>query len=241
MMTIHPSTRPSILLVDDDKELTALLIEYLSTEGFDAKDVDNGSEALNLVRKTGEWGALVLDIMMPGMSGLEVLQVMRREKNSTPVLMLTGRGDDIDRILGLEMGADDYLSKPCNPRELVARLRAILRRTQDPVVPLEKLGCHGIQLDSSNLEVIINGICLPLTGAEFTLLHTLMSFIGTTLSKAKLTETVLHRKHTAYDRSIDVHISRLRNKLSEAGVDPTVIKSIRGSGYQMIKDNPTHD
>jgi two component transcriptional regulator, winged helix family len=149
--------------------------------------------------------------------------------------MLTGRGDDIDRILGLEMGADDYLAKPCNPRELVARLRAVLRRAkpQQVIDNLQPLQLHGITLDLGMLTAEVNNASLKLTNAELNTLRLLMESAGTTLTKQTLTEQVLHRKLEVYDRSIDVHISRLRQKLAAVGVTD-IIKAIRGAGYQMI-------
>jgi len=244
---------PKILLVDDDKELCNLLSAYLEREGMDTQCVYNGEDALNYLghglksdntfNTTGICDALVLDIMMPGMSGLELLQKLRPESD-LPVIMLTGRGDDIDRIVGLEMGADDYLSKPCNPRELLARLRAVLRRVQRDNEPVEntsnddakkRLCLQGITLDPGARRTNINGIPLRLTSAEFNTLHQLMLAAGQPISKKELTEKVLHRKLQAYDRSIDVHISRVRQKLSAHGIDG-IIKSLRGQGYQLLTE-----
>lgn len=237
-----------ILLVDDDRELCALLAEYLENDGFCISMRHDGDSAINhlLAEPTASKAidAVVLDIMMPGKSGLEILQVVR-EKINTPILMLTGRGDDIDRIVGLEMGADDYLGKPCNPRELSARLRAILRRTQAPASDHTQehqatsqesstLEAHGIILDPGTLLASVDGLELKLTSAEFNILRLLMQSCGKVLSKNFLTEEVLHRKLTAYDRSIDVHVSRIRQKLAQQADIKDVIKSIRGAGYQMI-------
>ncbi len=228
-------TQPKILLVDDDRDLTGMLTEYLVSEGFDCRALSDGRAAIEAM-EAAQFDAVVLDIMMPGTSGLEVLRKVRQHSD-VPILMLTGRGDDIDRIVGLEMGADDYLGKPCNPRELAARIRAVLRRSQpsqnQPVEP--PLSIHGIQLDSGTLTVAVQGQRLTLTSAEFKTLHCLMRAAGTVLSKQYLTETVLQRKLEAYDRAIDVHISRVRHKLASAGVKD-VIKSVRGSGYQMISE-----
>ncbi|WP_028876547.1 response regulator transcription factor [Teredinibacter turnerae] len=224
---------PLILLVDDDQELCDLIGEYLSAEGFAVDKAHSGQSALTRLASPPECQLIVLDIMMPGLSGLDVLQRLR-PSNSTPVIMLTGRGDDIDRILGLEMGADDYLAKPCNPRELVARVRAILRRTQNPTSGDQHLlDVAGIQLSPADMQAKALGTPLQLTGAEFNTLKVLMQHPGQTQTKAFLTEQVLHRPLTAYDRSIDVHVSRIRQKLANAGIHD-IIRSVRGVGYQLL-------
>jgi two-component system OmpR family response regulator len=224
-----------ILLVDDDPMLCELLSEYLQEDGFDVVSVNGGEDAIKTLLSDEHFDAAVLDIMMPVISGLDVLREVR-SKCDVPILMLTGRGDDIDRILGLEMGADDYLGKPCNPRELVARIRAVLRRSQqqsEPVAVGSTINLHGICLDSGARSVTVHGKALVLTSAEFNALKLLMSAAGETLTKQDITEKVLNRKLEAYDRSMDVHISRIRQKLAAEGVSD-VIKSIRGVGYQML-------
>lgn len=228
-----------ILLVDDDTTLCALLAEYLGGEGFSVAMAHNGDSALATLTEHA-FDAIVLDIMMPGKNGLDVLRELRAI-SQIPVIMLTGRGDDFDRILGLELGADDYMTKPCNPRELAARLRAILRRVNygGPSQVADrlptKLACHGIELDRNTLEARINHQLLNLTQAEFNTLYALMEALGTPLSKAVLTEKVLHRKLTRFDRSIDVHVSRIRAKLAAVGVND-IIQAIRGVGYQMVAE-----
>lgn len=228
-----------ILLVDDDPELCELLADYLQHEGFSVVAVHDAEAALaRLACKVPD--LMVLDIMMPGQSGLELLQQMR-PRYSVPVIMLTGRGDDIDRILGLEMGADDYLAKPCNPRELLARIRAVLRRSQIVVahggMPQQSLTLHGINLDPGLREAQMNGQLLDLTSTEFNVLAVLMQGAGQVLSKELLTERVLHRKLTAYDRAMDVHISRVRQKLALAmGEECELIKTVRGQGYQFVRE-----
>ncbi len=231
----------TILLVDDDKSLCELLADYLSQSHFDVAMAHSGEQALERLLGSEHIDAVVLDIMMPGKSGLEVLQELRRKK-STPVIMLTGRGDDIDRIVGLELGADDYLGKPCNPRELVARINAVLRRTasEPNIAPKVIPTHHAIKLDSQTLTATVNTKSLDLTGAEFRVLELLLANMGSTLTKEYLTETVLHRPLTAYDRSIDVHISRVRQKLAKEGGLQDVIKSVRGVGYQLIRDDTDH-
>lgn len=233
-------TKPSakILLVDDDVTLCELLSEYLIRDGFDTSSAYSGEDALKTLADGNQFDAVVLDIMMPGMNGLEVLQSIRAQLN-TPVIMLTGRGDDVDKIIGLEMGADDYLGKPCNPRELCARLRAVLRRTNTPSEkhPPLLLESNGIRLDIGKRDVKFNSNSLNLTSAEFNALALLMQHPGEVLTKELLTEKVLHRKFTAYDRSIDVHISRIRQKLADHMDAKTIIKSVRGVGYQYISDS----
>ena len=226
-----------VLLVDDDVALCELLTEYLQTEGFSVASVNTGGDALVELGKC-EHDVVVLDIMMPGMSGLEVLQRVRAD-NAIPIIMLTGRGDDIDRIVGLEMGADDYLGKPCNPRELAARLRAVTRRSHSQGLALtsEKtsvLTLNKISLNAQTLEATFNGSLVNLTGAEFNVLLALMKSAGQTLSKKNLTREALHREFTQYDRSIDVHVSRIRHKLIDGGLASEIIRSVRGAGYQMV-------
>lgn len=239
-------TKP-ILLVDDDIELCELLADYLGHEGYAVEAVHTAEAALQwLEQATPE--LMVLDVMMPGQSGLELLQQLR-PRWQLPVLMLTGRGEEIDRILGLEMGADDYLPKPCNPRELLARIRAILRRSgespsvaglsaaaTDGVFPQRVLDVHGIHLDPGMREVRVGDQLLALTSAEFNVLAYLMQHAGQVLDKAKLTRWVLHRELGAYDRALDVHVSRVRQKLAQVlGRDREWIKTVRGQGYQFIR------
>jgi two-component system response regulator CpxR len=218
-----------ILLIDDDTELCSLLTEYLKTEGFDVTccfDGKNGAkEAI-----TNRFEAIILDVMLPKMNGFEVLKAIRQHSN-TPVLMLTARGDDVDRIVGLEIGADDYLSKPCNPRELIARIKAILRRSEVKPVHKSTLVLHNITLDSTKRTVTLDDSLLELTNAEFNILEMLMKSPGQAFSKEELTKYGLGRKYTAFDRSIDVHISNLRNKLGDNPKGNAYIKTVRGFGY----------
>jgi len=234
----------NLLLVDDDTELCAMLAEYLEHEGFRVDAVHSGAAALQTLEQSTP-DLMVLDIMMPGMSGLELLQQLR-PRTSVPVLMLTGRGEAIDRILGLEMGADDYLSKPCHPRELLARVKAILRRcdgttaedelADETVLPTRRLQLEGICLDPGQREADYAGQSLQLTSAEFNVLACLMQHAGRVLSKAELTRWVLHRELGAYDRAIDVHVSRVRQKLAAAvGEERELIKTVRGQGYQFVR------
>lgn len=232
-----------ILLVDDDEQLCSILAEFLTGEGFAVDYVLDGNSAIAALAGDEVYHAMVLDIMMPQVSGFDVLKSVR-QNHDTPVIMLTGRGDDIDRILGLEMGADDYLGKPCNPKELSARLRAVLRRTRHASTPLEATPLilfKRLSLDPGSLEVKIAGKTVDFTQAEFRVLQFFLHNIGQTLTKAALTEEVLQRKFSAHDRSIDVHISRIRQKLATYPDLENAIKSIRGIGYRWLSDTPSDD
>lgn len=219
----------NLLIIDDDSELTDLLTQYLETENF---VVDSVHDGVNGVKKAlnQNYDAIILDIMLPKLNGFEVLKAIR-EHLQTPVLMLTARGDDIDKIVGLEIGADDYLPKPCNPRELVARLRAILRRTQKTPIQRPVIEQNNIHIDCSKRIAMVNHLPLDLTNAEFNILEMLIKSPGQAFSKEELTEYALGRKYTAYDRSIDVHISNLRNKLGDNQKGEPVLKTVRGFGY----------
>jgi two-component system response regulator CpxR len=217
-----------VLIVDDDVELCRLLGERLSTEGFELEAVHDGLRGLERVLSR-EHAFVILDLMLPGMGGLDVLRRLRAQ-SPVPVLILTARGEDVDRILGLEIGADDYLPKPFNPRELIARIRAILRRTSPPPERAASLTVSGIRLDPAAREAWIDGKQLDLTSVEFTLLETLLRDAGHVVTREALTETVLGHTLGPFDRVIDVHISNLRKKLGVAHTDDR-IKAIRGSGY----------
>lgn len=218
-----------ILIVDDDTELTDLLTQYLEAEGFEPHCAHDGAMGVKKALNQS-YDAIILDVMLPKLNGFEALKAMR-EHLDTPVLMLTARGDDIDRIVGLEIGADDYLAKPCNPRELVARLRAILRRAQKSHIYRPIIELAGITIDCSNRSAAIEGEPLELTNTEFNILEMLMKSPSQAYSKEELTEYALGRKYTAYDRSIDVHISNLRNKLGQNKAGEDLIKTVRGFGY----------
>lgn len=218
-----------LLIIDDDTELTDLLVQYLEPEGFNICCVHDGQNGVKKALNQ-PFDAIILDVMLPKLNGFEVLKAIR-EHMDTPVLMLTARGDDIDRIVGLEIGADDYLPKPCNPRELVARLRAILRRTQKIPVNKPIIEQHNIVVDCSKRFVTVAGVELELTNAEFNILEMLIKSPGQAFSKEELTEYALGRKYTAYDRSIDVHISNLRNKLGDNASGEAIVKTVRGFGY----------
>lgn len=229
-----------ILLADDDIELCNLLTDYLIAENFEIQAVHDGESAVEQAL-AHSYDVMILDIMMPRLNGLEVLKQLQN-KVKLPILMLTARGDDIDRILGLEMGADDYLAKPCNPRELVARLRAILRRTQQhKVIDLESQIILGdLKLNRAERTVFIKQQIIDLTSTEFNILDTLVKSAGQVIDKKMLTEESLSRKLTAYDRSIDVHLSNIRRKLGFHLNGGQRIKTIRGIGYLYVVSDRTN-
>lgn len=220
-----------VLIIDDDVELCRLLSERLSSESFALEAVHDGSRGLERVLSQ-EHALVILDLMLPSMHGLEVLRRVRKQ-SLVPVLILTARGEDVDRILGLEIGADDYLPKPFNPRELIARIRAILRRTSQTAQTDSSFTVGNAQLDPAAREVRIDGMRIDLTSVEFTLLETLLRNAGHVVTREQLTETVLGRKLWPFDRVIDVHISNLRKKLSHAHGEER-IKAVRGSGYVFV-------
>ena len=225
-----------VLIVDDDVELCRLLGERLSSEGFALEAVHDGPRGLERVLSE-EHALVILDLMLPGMGGLDVLRRLRNH-SPVPVLILTARGEDVDRILGLEIGADDYLPKPFNPRELIARIRAILRRTSRSNGPGNVIIVGDLRLDPAAREVSLDGIPLDLTSVEFTLLETLLRDAGRVVTREHLTETVLGRKLGPFDRVIDVHISNLRKKLARAHGEEQ-IKAVRGSGYMFVVRSET--
>ena len=232
------SVQPRILLVDDDRELTGMLQEYLGREGFEVTTSHDGAEALerlSQVRAEPALDLVVLDVMLPGRSGLDVLRALRATDSAPPVLMLTARGDDVDRIVGLELGADDYLPKPFNPRELVARIRAVLRRASDRNVPREPLVLGSIKLDPARHRATVRGVAVELTGAEFRVLEVLLRAAGRVVSREQLTEQALGRKLELYDRSVDTHVSNLRRKLALDAADEPQIRGIRGAGYLLTR------
>jgi len=220
-----------ILLVDDDAELCSLLSEFLRREGFTVDCEHEGAGGLEHASREGI-DLVVLDVMLPGLDGFEILRRLRT-RSKVPVIMLTARGEDVDRIVGLELGADDYLPKPFNPKELVARIRAILRR-YEPRAPVAggRIEVNGVALDPGTREVFSAGKKVDLTTFEFDILEMLMRSAGRVLSRDTLMENFYNRKATPFDRSIDMHISHLRKKL-EYG--ETLIKTIRGVGYQFCR------
>src|SRR5467141_4705125 len=220
-----------VLVVDDDIELCALVQEYLTAEGFSLRAVHDGEQGLQQAL-TGEYSLVVLDVMLPGINGFEVLRRIR-SVSKVPVLLLTARGEDVDRIVGLEIGADDYLPKPFNPRELVARIRAVLRRTK-PAGPTdgvpEVLSVGDVELDPATRSVLRDGQPVDLTSVEFNLLEVLLREAGRVVPRERLVNAVLSRKFSPFDRSIDMHVSKVRKKLGDTDADEH-IKTIRGVGY----------
>ena len=217
-----------ILLIDDDQELCELLSTWLSAEGFPLHSVHDGEAGLDTARN-GDFDAIVLDMMLPGMNGLEVLRALRQSCN-TPLLMLSARGEPIDRILGLELGADDYLAKPCDPRELVARLRALLRRAM-PSSAEQALLVGDIRMDTASLLVWQNDELLPLTQTEALILRELLEHTGQLIDRQALSRQALGKPLGPYDRSLDMHMSNLRRKLGLHSDGRARIQSVRGRGY----------
>jgi DNA-binding response OmpR family regulator len=226
-----------VLLVDDDVELATMLSEYLSQEGFQATAVHDG-EAGVAAALTGQFDIAVLDVMMPVLNGVDALRRIR-QSSALPVLMLTARGDDIDRVVGLELGADDYVPKPCTPRELVARLRAILRRTAT-ATPSEGSGDEvregPLVLWPAKRSAQWAGEPLTLTSTEFSLLEVLARNAGNVVSKNELSEKALGRPLARFDRSVDVHVSSIRHKLGPRPDGQSWIQTIRGQGYQFVRE-----
>lgn len=222
--------RSRVLLIDDDRELCGLLGEYLAQEGFDVVSLHESSEVLKSLERES-FQAVILDIMLPGPSGLDVLRALR-PRFTVPILMLTARGDELDRIVGLEMGADDYLPKPFNIRELVARLRAILRRVETSRLGSGTLAVGALTLDRSTQAVSLAGNPLAVTGAEFRILEILMLHAGEVVSRDQLVQAAVGRTRLPWDRAIDTHISNLRRKLATLDARLPIL-SIRGIGYKM--------
>ena len=223
---------PKILIVDDDQELGEMLREFLAPDHLDVSACLSGEDGLRALREDA-YDLVILDIMLPGMSGLDVLREVR-QTDDIPIIMLTARGDDVDRILGLEFGADDYLAKPFNPRELLARIKAILRRSRADEPRGKRLAVGALELDVRSRRVSAGGQSIRLTGTEFELLRCLAEAPGKVVPKEELSQQVLGRRHMPYDRSIDTHISNVRGKLADAGVDSPSIRSQRGVGYLLL-------
>lgn len=228
------SVGKKILVIDDDAELCELVSEYLESEGFEIDTEGSGDHGADRALES-DYDLIILDVMLPGINGFEALRRIRSQSN-VPVLMLTARGDDVDRIVGLEIGADDYLPKPFNPRELVARIHAILRRSSahanaDAAALNEKVAIGDIQLDKGSRTVTRDNNPIHLTAMEFDVLEVLLRNAGRVVERENLVEKVLDRKYSPYDRSIDVHVSNLRKKLGHEVDGMERIKSVRQIGY----------
>lgn len=227
---------PAILMIDDDTELCELVAQYLALDGFQFTAAHDGQQGLAMAQ-SGAYQLILLDIMLPGMDGLSVLKALRASQYC-PVLMLTARGDDVDRIVGLELGADDYLAKPFNPRELVARIKAILRRVELTQVPSSHsdsvMNINELMLNPANRQLSCNGEVVALTATEFQLLERLMRRAGEVVSKDELSREVLGKRLQMYDRSLDMHISNIRKKIAPYSSDEK-IQTLRGSGYLFLQ------
>ncbi len=229
---------PKLLLVDDDREMTAMLREYLAMEGFAIDVAASGTEALGKA-KSGEFDLVVLDVMLPGLSGFEVLRAIRAE-SELPVLMLTGRGEVVDRVVGLQIGADDYLPKPFVPQELVARIQAVLRRARPATAAVpgaaatrnsSVIEAGDVRMDLHAHTVRKANVLVELTSAEFSLLRLLLTYPGQVVTREELYREVLGREYTAYDRSLDNHVSSVRRKLGLTREGTERIRSLRNTGY----------
>ena len=226
----------AILIIDDDTELCELVSEYLEDEGFDVVSAHDGVAGIERFH-ADEPDLVILDVMLPGLGGFAVLAKIR-EISRMPVIMLTARGEEVDRIVGLEMGADDYLPKPFNPRELVARIRAILRRTAVTAEPGDEsatIVVDDLEMDIGSRQVSCSSGEVDLTGAEFAVLETLVRAAGTVVSRDELSRRALGRRASAFDRSLDVHLSNLRKKLGPLPGGGERIKTVRGVGYLYVK------
>jgi two-component system response regulator CpxR len=225
-----------VLIIDDDAELCELVGEYLEGEGFEIEAVYDGVSGIGRCLER-EPDLVILDVMLPGLGGFEVLSRIRAHSR-VPVIMLTARGEEVDRIVGLEMGADDYLPKPFNPRELAARIRAILRRAASPEASgdePEVLAIGDLEIDIGAREVKCGETVVDLTGAEFAILETLVRVAGTVVERNELSRQALGRRASAFDRSLDVHLSNVRKKLGPLPDGGERIKTIRGVGYLYVK------
>jgi two-component system, OmpR family, response regulator CpxR len=232
-----------LLIIDDDVELCDLVSEYLSSEGFTVDCIYNGPDAVEKILAS-PYELVILDVMIPGMNGFEILRRVR-SRSRLPVLMLTARGDEVDRIVGLEIGADDYLPKPFNPRELVARIRAILRRSKGEEAEASartepaKLKIDDLELDAGARMLRQKSTPIELTSVEFNLLEVMMQMTGKVISREQLAKAGMGRELGIFDRSIDMHVSNLRRKLGPSPHGRERIKSIRGVGYIFIKNDPS--
>ena len=228
------SAERNVLVIDDDARLRELLSEYLGSRGFVVRAEPDGPRGLEALGRGGV-DLVVLDVMMPGMDGFEVIKEIRRT-SSVPVVMLTARGDELDRIVGLEIGADDYLGKPFNPRELLARMQAVLRRSATAPESQSRLVAGGLVVDPDRREVVLDGEVVPLTTTEVEILRTLVASAGRVIPRERLMELARGEDFAAFDRSVDVHVSHIRKKLGDDPKTPRYVKTVRGVGYTVPKD-----
>jgi len=230
-------TATAALLIDDDARLGALVTEYLGRHEIDVTVAADGERGLSVLRK-GRFDVVLLDVMLPGADGFEVCRRLRAapELATVPVIMLTARGDDVDKIVGLELGADDYLAKPFNPRELLARIHAVLRRGRAVTTRRDRLSVGRLEIDFDAREVTVAGRRPALTAYEFELLAALARAAGRVLSRDQLLDALKGAAYETFDRSIDVHISKLRAKLETNPKEPRYIKTVRGAGYVLSRE-----
>lgn len=233
-----PNPLLTLLMIEDDAKLADLTRRYLERHNMVVTIVPDGKRGLKeALGGRSRYDVVLLDVMLPGLSGTEVCQRLRQQSD-VPVIMITARGEEADRVLGLEIGADDYLPKPFSPRELVARIHALLRRTRGRLGPRrDRVVVGGLQLDPGSHQATLNGEPLDLTGYEFALLLALAHRAGRVLSREQLMELARGSAEEAFDRSIDVHISRLRQKLGDDPRHPRLIKTVRGVGYQYLSES----
>ncbi|MGK2943850.1 MAG: response regulator [Desulfuromonadales bacterium] len=231
-MSVAKTTAP-VLIIEDDRNTAALISTYLEKEGFATRMVHDGGEALEFVRRHNP-GFVVLDIMLPNVDGWEICRELRKFSD-VPILLLTAREEEIDRVLGLSLGADDYVIKPFSPRELVERVKAILRRTTRNPVPIQYFSHNGLVLDMEKRRVTLDDQSVDLTAVEYKLLQALMSTPGKAFSRDDLLSHIYIRGESVVDRVVDVHIGHLRQKLSDDPNAPRFIETVRGFGYRFIE------
>lgn len=225
----------TILVIDDDERLRDLVAEYLSNRGYVVQTAEDGDAGLAKLAGA-PCDLVVLDVMMPGRDGFDVVREIRRDSR-VPVIMLTARGDETDRIVGLELGADDYLPKPFNPRELLARIQAVLRRAEgEAPAGSERLQAGPLSIDIDRRRVELNGELIDLTTTEFELLRTMVANAGRVIGRDRLMELARGEEFASFDRSVDVHISHIRKKLGDDPRKPTFVKTVRGVGYTIPRD-----
>lgn len=221
------------LLVEDDARLAQLTAAYLDRHGVSVTVVGDGADGLDMARRA-RFDVILLDVMLPSMTGIEICQALRRETD-VPIIMISARGEEADKVIGLELGADDYLSKPYSPRELLARVRTTVRRARGRMGPRRRaLSSGALELDPGARQASLAGASLDLTSYEFGVLYALVEQAGRVLPRERLMELAGGNPEDAFDRSVDVHISRLRNKLGDDPRKPRFIKTVRGAGYQFI-------
>ncbi len=222
-----------LLIIDDDMKFCRLITNYLSSFGITVSAIHNGNDAVDTACDE-KWDAIILDVMLPGNDGFAILRKLRERSNGTPVLMLTALGEETDRIIGLELGADDYIAKTCSPRELLARLRAVLRRARANVVSADRITAGPLMVNPASRIAFLNGEPMQLTPVEFDLLLVLAQSKGRVRSREELINGIRDRNYDVLDRSIDVHVSSLRRKLGDDPRNPRFIRTVRASGYTLI-------